>query len=117
MNRKPRWPGSAIALFAAATIAAAITGPLGSGAVLAEGGTRVSSWITTPDRSQLLSPGPTAVFAGTSTPPAQLITIDPTQTMQPMDGFGASITDSSASILAGLSPSVRDETMRSNPPA
>jgi glucosylceramidase len=38
--------------------------------------------------------------------------IDPDRTYQAVDGFGASITDSSAAVLAGLAPAVRADTMR-----
>jgi glucosylceramidase len=41
------------------------------------------------------------------------ISVDPSRSYQRMDGFGASITDSSASLLAGLDPALRRATMRS----
>ena len=40
------------------------------------------------------------------------ITVDPSLRYQRMDGFGASITDSSASLLMDLDPATRDATMR-----
>jgi glucosylceramidase len=68
-------------------------------------------WVTTVDRSQLLHENPPVTFHdGTSGAPT--IVVDPTQSYQTMDGFGASITDSSASVLYGLSPAARDQAMR-----
>ena len=40
------------------------------------------------------------------------ITVDPTTSCQTMDGFGASITDSSANVLYRLSPADREQTLR-----
>ncbi|MBX9243860.1 discoidin domain-containing protein [Actinotalea ferrariae] len=69
-------------------------------------------WVTTVDRSETLQQrDPVAFRRGTS--PLTTITVDPTQTFQTMDGFGASITDSSAHLLSDLSPEVREATMRS----
>jgi len=69
-------------------------------------------WLTTVDRSQLLAEQPRVTFApATSTQPT--ITIDPSQTYQSLDGFGAAITDSSASVLYRLTPAARLTAMRS----
>jgi glucosylceramidase len=72
-------------------------------------------WLTTADRSQLLAEQPGVTFApASSAQSAQpTITIDPSQTYQSLDGFGAAITDSSASVLYRLSPAARIATMRS----
>jgi glucosylceramidase len=71
-----------------------------------------SVWLTTADRSQLLAEQPGVAF--TSTTSAQpTITIDPSQTYQSLDGFGAAITDSSASVLYRLSPAQRSAAMHS----
>jgi glucosylceramidase len=40
------------------------------------------------------------------------IVVDPGQVYQRVDGFGASITDSSAEVLYRLSPAVREDTLR-----
>jgi len=68
-------------------------------------------WLTTIDRvNQLTEQAPVAFGdAGSSDP---TIVIDPETTYQTMDGFGASITDSSAAVLSALPPAQRDETMR-----
>lgn len=68
-------------------------------------------WVTTPDRAELLHERPRVTF-GTTPSPHPTIVVDPDRTYQAMDGFGASITDSSAELLAGLAPAVRAETMR-----
>jgi glucosylceramidase len=43
--------------------------------------------------------------------PALTVTVDPSRTYQRMDGFGASITDSSAAVLHRLDRSARDAAM------
>ncbi|WP_328996460.1 discoidin domain-containing protein [Kribbella sp. NBC_01245] len=69
-------------------------------------------WVTTVDRSELLTErAPIAFKRGAS--PETTITVDPSQTFQTMDGFGASITDSSADVLYRLSPADREKTVRS----
>jgi len=68
-------------------------------------------WVTTPDGSQLLTDGGRIPFrAGGST--NLTVTVDPSRTYQRMDGFGASITDSSASVLYRLPPQQRTAAMR-----
>ncbi|MFE2914732.1 discoidin domain-containing protein [Kitasatospora indigofera] len=68
-------------------------------------------WVTTPDRTELLNHrAPVAFHPGAST--RTTITVDPGQTFQSMDGFGAALTDSSAAVLAGLPAPARDDAMR-----
>ncbi|WP_380050430.1 glycoside hydrolase family 30 protein [Kribbella deserti] len=68
-------------------------------------------WVTTVDRAELLTErAPIAFRRGGS--PETTITVDPSQTFQSMDGFGASITDSSAAVLYRLSAADRERTMR-----
>lgn len=85
----------------------------GGGVAAAATGPVVSSWFTTPDRSQLLAAGPNTVFNTDGIRPAQMINVDPSRTMQSMDGFGASITDSSAALLYQLPQAQRDAVMTS----
>ncbi len=68
-------------------------------------------WITTPDGSLTMSDQGTVPFQ-TDAPGAETVVIDPSRTFQTMTGFGGSITDSSATVLYGLSPSARADTMR-----
>ncbi|MDM7830048.1 discoidin domain-containing protein [Cellulomonas edaphi] len=67
-------------------------------------------WVTTVDRAELLHQrAPVPFEAGTSD--LTTIVVDPTQRFQTVDGFGASITDSSASLLAALPRAEREATM------
>ena len=66
---------------------------------------------TTADGSSLLARQQIA-FTPNNSPAKIHIVIDPSQRFQTIDGFGASLTDSSAAIFAGLSPMQRDEVMR-----
>ncbi|MGW6929002.1 discoidin domain-containing protein [Lentzea sp. NPDC054927] len=68
-------------------------------------------WVTTPDRAELMHERPSVAF-GTTPSTHPTIVVDPDRSYQTVDGFGASITDSSAEVLAGLSPAVRSDTMR-----
>lgn len=73
--------------------------------------TQVNVWVTTPDRAELLHErAPVSFHDGASD--RTTITVDPRTTYQTMDGFGASITDSSASVLYRLSPADREQTLR-----
>jgi len=67
-------------------------------------------WITTPDGKNKLTDSGSVSFAKTA-PGYETVTVDPTRKFQTMTGFGGSITDSSATLLAGLSPANRDATM------
>ena len=65
--------------------------------------------MTTGDQSNLLTEQPPSAF-GAPVQGDPTITVDPSQTFQRMEGFGASLTDSSAHLLAD-SP-YRDQIMR-----
>ena len=68
-------------------------------------------WVTTPDGALKLSDrGPVEFRPGGST--NLTISVDPSRSYQTMDGFGASITDSSADVLYRLDRRNRDATMR-----
>ncbi|GGL05930.1 glycoside hydrolase family 30 protein [Mangrovihabitans endophyticus] len=72
---------------------------------------RARVWMTTVDRSQLLrEQDPVTFHRGTSTAPT--IVLDPSRTYQRMDGFGASLTDSSATVIYRLPAATRADTMR-----
>jgi glucosylceramidase len=67
--------------------------------------------LTTADRTSLLADAGEVPFAdGPASAPT--ITVDPATTYQRMEGFGASITDSAASVLSTLDPARRDAVMR-----
>src|SRR3954471_24312661 len=67
------------------------------------------AWMTTGDQTNLLTEQPSTAF-GDPVAGDPTITIDPAQAYQRMAGFGASITDSSAHLLAESSH--RDQIMR-----
>ncbi|MEV7042531.1 glycoside hydrolase [Amycolatopsis sp. NPDC051061] len=68
-------------------------------------------WVTTPDRTELLTERPNVVFG--TTPSAQpAIVVESGRSYQSVDGFGASITDSSAAVLQKLAPEVRKDTLQ-----
>jgi len=72
-------------------------------------------WITTPDGTDKMADLGTVAFMdspSTSSPStAPTIVIDPSRRFQTMVGVGASITDSSATVLAALPPATRAATM------
>ena len=68
------------------------------------------AWLTTGDRAHLLEPQPRSAF-GPADASLPTITVDPSKRYQRIAGYGASITDSSAALLAP-SPH-RDRIMRS----
>src|SRR3954466_8047863 len=68
-------------------------------------------WVTTPDGAMKMSDAGTVPFRdGPSS--ALTVTVDPSRAYQRMDGFGASITDSSASVLYRLDRRTRAATRR-----
>lgn len=69
------------------------------------------AWVTTPDgASRMTDRGAVPFHAGGSE--NLTITVDSSRSYQTMDGFGASITDSSAHVLYTLNKKLRDTTMR-----
>ncbi len=72
----------------------------------------VKVWLTTPDESRLLEPQADLSFGSGGSGGETAIDIDATKAYQTMDGFGASMTDASAWLLAKrLTPERRDELM------
>lgn len=115
-SREQRAPGamakfrrrSAAAVAATAILAAS---SVGSPAVAKEEPPQARVWLTTVDQSKLLDEQAPVPF-GSAASSLPTIVIDPETTYQTMDGFGASITDSSAAVISGLSPAQREATMR-----
>src|SRR3954465_14062101 len=62
-------------------------------------GPGVRAWLTTGDQASLLAGRPPAA-RGAPAPAAPTIAVDPTRSYQRIEGLGASITDSSAHLLA-----------------
>jgi glucosylceramidase len=75
-----------------------------------EGMPPAHAWVTTPDRQLQLSDRGTVPF-GKAGSDLLTITVDPGRTFQTMQGFGASLTDSSAAVLYRLDPAERDAAM------
>ncbi|WP_285683627.1 discoidin domain-containing protein [Actinoplanes sp. NBRC 103695] len=69
-------------------------------------------WVTTPDRAEQLHERAPVRFSTTRSD-APTIVLDPSRRYQEVDGFGASMTDSSAAVLHRLGPAARDQAMRS----
>ncbi|MET1059215.1 MAG: glycoside hydrolase family 30 beta sandwich domain-containing protein [Nocardioides sp.] len=72
---------------------------------------RAHVWMTTPDGAERLADRGTVPFTKGASDKLT-ISVDPSLRYQRMDGFGASITDSSASLLMDLAPATREATMR-----
>ncbi|MHA6757202.1 discoidin domain-containing protein [Streptacidiphilus sp. PAMC 29251] len=73
-------------------------------------------WVTTPDGTDTMADLGTVAFTRTPADPATApptVVVDPNRTYQTMTGFGASLTDSSASVLSTLAPAARDAAMTS----
>jgi glucosylceramidase len=90
---------------------ALVTGPIEVLADAAPGLPSAHVWITTPDGTQRMHDAGTVAF-GQGASANLTVTVDPSRVYQRMDGFGASITDSSASVLYRLGPLQRDAAMR-----
>jgi glucosylceramidase len=70
-----------------------------------------SVWVTTPDGAMKMSDRGAVDFRPGGSD-ALTISVDPTRRYQAMDGFGASITDSSAYVLSRLDGKTRAAAMR-----
>ncbi|MEO6712576.1 MAG: glycoside hydrolase family 30 beta sandwich domain-containing protein [Mycobacteriales bacterium] len=88
------------------------SGHVPGGAGASAGTPAAQVWMTTVDRSEQLTRRADVPFSFGGSDELT-VTVDPSRTYQEMDGFGASITDSSAVLLAALPRAKRDEVMRS----
>lgn len=71
----------------------------------------VDYWLTAGDQSCLLARQPALSLSTSAPPDAHLISVDPSRRYQVMDGFGASLTDSSAYVISQLPVAKRGELM------
>ncbi|BDZ41841.1 hypothetical protein GCM10025865_11400 [Paraoerskovia sediminicola] len=110
MRRRSLIAGTTATALAVGLAAAAGT-PAAAGGHQDTDPSEVQVFMTTRDRAELLQERDPIEFS-TGRSDLTTITVDPKQTFQTMDGFGASITDSSASVLMDLPAAQRDETMR-----
>ncbi len=107
-----RQRGFFVVLGAVAALTAAVVAPASASADRGGDGPAARVWVTTPDQAELMHDRGTVAFG--PGPSGQLtITVDPSRTYQTVDGFGASITDSSAAVLYRLDPAAREQSMRS----
>lgn len=65
------------------------------------------SWLTTPDRTNLLKEQPVIKWHKASAATPDSITINDSKTYQSIDGFGQAVTGGSAELLMKMSPSAR----------
>lgn len=64
-----------------------------------DGGISATAWLTSGDGSRRLDPLGERNFAAGGQEPAEVVSIDPGQTFQTMQGFGAALTNSSAWLI------------------
>jgi glucosylceramidase len=77
------------------------------------GGSQIESWITTPDRSQLLARQPSCItFAAQSSDSGVSIIVDERLTFQSVDGYGFALTWGSALHLHAMSAAARRQLLR-----
>jgi len=70
-------------------------------------------WMTSGDRSRLLSEQPALVFRAAAGADGPVIAVDPAVQYQTMVGFGAAVTDASAWLIqTKMTPSARDALIR-----
>ena len=100
---------AALILMAGLALALALAVAVAAPAMAAPPSARV--WVTTPDGALKLSNRGSAEFRPGGSQNLT-ISVDPSRSYQTMDGFGASITDSSAHVLYRLDRRHRDATMR-----
>jgi glucosylceramidase len=87
--------------------------PHSTGTAQATSGPTVQIVETTGDRTMRLQPQPSVSFTTTGNSSAPVITVDATTQYQQMDGFGGSLTDSSAWLISNkLSPSQQTTLMQ-----
>ncbi|MEK3885510.1 S-layer homology domain-containing protein [Paenibacillus sp. PL2-23] len=76
-------------------------------------GEQVNAWLTTGDQNKLLNREADLFFSADTSPMELTINVDENVTYQEMDGFGASMTDSSAWLLyTQLDEAARNEVMQ-----
>ena len=100
MSRNRNRGRTATAVIGVAALATAAIIGVGFATTAQAAGPAVSVWETTPTQSQLLAEQSGTEFASGNSSASQVITVSPTTTYQSMTGFGASFTDSAASLVA-----------------
>ena len=104
---------NAIRQFLALVVMIAFFGTALAAPALAAGET-VGVWMTTADQSQLLQPQANLTFATDSGSNPVTVDVNPAISYQQIDGFGASLTDSSASLICGKLTAAQRDTLLNN---
>ena len=73
---------------------------------------QASVWLTTPDTAALLQKQSASLPFGSSSASGAVITVDPKQTFQTMDGFGFALTGGSAQLLTRMDSARRAALLR-----
>ena len=68
----------------------------------------IQSWLTTPDKTNLLKQQPAIKWHKISAAKPDSITLDDSKTYQMIDGFGQAVTGGSAELLMKMSPGARN---------
>jgi glucosylceramidase len=99
-----------------ALVAASLAGPALSSASAAPSDQHAADsahvWVTTPDGTDKMADLGTIAFTNAPTT-APTVVVDPDRAFQTVSGFGAAITDSSASVLYTLATQARADAMTS----
>ncbi len=90
--------------------ATASTANSGGGTTPTPTATTVQVYETTADGAQLLAPQNAVTFGSTSGAGTTTIQVTPTTLLQPWDGVGGAMTDSSATVIAAL-PTAQQATV------
>jgi glucosylceramidase len=100
--------GTGLRRLSRATVALLVLSPVAERA----GAQTVSVWLTTSNQKAKLKPQPSATFAAAAGS-GNTVFVDETELYQPIEGFGASFTDSAAYLLNHVAtPSARTTAMK-----
>src|SRR6202035_189801 len=80
--------------------------------VLAASGKGVAVWLTTPDKTSLLSEQPQRLHFAHASVGAKAIVIDDGTKFQTMDGFGHALTGGTAQLMMKMSPASRTALLK-----
>lgn len=78
---------------------------------LSAAGQQVATWLTTPDKGNLLTEQAQRLHFAHSLVEANAIVVDDSKKFQTMDGFGHAMTGGSAQLLMKMSPSARTKLL------
>ena len=113
MREKTRNVFNAVRFSIFLAVILALLGSLLTRPALAAGET-VGVWVTTADQTQLLQQQANLTFATDSGTNPVTVDVNPAVTYQSIDGFGASLTDSSASLICGKLTTAQRDTLLNN---